>query len=77
MYVCVFMYVCLSMVVHACAETDSEDSSKAAAAEPYCGDIFIQTSLKTNGLTQPVGDEDGENVVLILCFLRKDQYRII
>lgn len=65
------------MVVHASAETDSEDSSKAAATERYCDDIFIHASLITDGLVQPVGDEDGENVLLILWFLREDQYRII
>lgn len=63
------MYVRLFMVVHASAGTDSEDSSKAAATEGYCDDIFIHTSLITDGLVQPVGDEDGENVLLILWFL--------
>lgn len=53
---CVFMYVRLFMVVHASAGTDSEDSSKAAATERYCDDIFIHTSLITDGLVQPVGD---------------------
>lgn len=51
-YVC--MYVCLFMVVHASAETDSEDSSKAAATERYYDDIFIHASLITDGLVQPV-----------------------
>lgn len=48
------MCVCLFMVVHASAETNSEDSSKAAATEQYRDDIFICTSLITDGLVQHV-----------------------
>ncbi len=36
-----FMCVCLFKVVHASAEANSEDSSKAAATEQYRDDIFM------------------------------------